>query len=443
MSLRARLSIGLVVLCALGLAIAGIVTYSTLRTYLYDRVDSQLSAEVRRPFDARGPGQPQLSSGAYGELRDSEGTVLAKAFFPDTPVPDLPDDLEPGYYTVDATEGSTNFRVIVEPAREFTRVLALPLDDAEHTLDRLLLTEAIVAAIVLAALAGLGWWFVTRELRPLENMGATAGAIAAGDLSQRVEPENENTEVGRLGIALNAMLVQIEAAFAERTASEDRLRRFVADASHELRTPLTSIRGYSELFRRGADERPEDLAKAMRRIEEEAARMGVLVDDLLLLARLDQGRPLEREPVDLTLLAEDAVSDARTVAPDRTVTFAPNGAVTVLGDESRLRQVLANLLSNAYTHTPPGTTVAVAVQRDGDDAVVVVADDGPGLSAETAEHAFDRFWREDASRARASGGVGLGLAIVSAIATAHGGTAEVESTPGVGATFRVRLPLQP
>ncbi|MDZ4828133.1 MAG: HAMP domain-containing sensor histidine kinase [Actinomycetota bacterium] len=440
MSLRVRLTLGLVVLAAFGLTVAGVVTYRTLRSFLYDQIDERLEQVLPGP----GP-VVELPFGGYFQQRGDDGEILAQSgpVFTDDPAPALPEHLPEGPFTVSSEDGSARYRAQARDVRGgSTVIVALPLEDVDDTTQRLLVTELIVAGFVLATLAALGWWFVRRELRPLEDMGDTAGAIAAGDLSQRVESENENTEVGRLGIALNAMLAQIEAAFAERTASEDRLRRFVADASHELRTPLTSIRGYSELFRRGADERPEDLAKAMRRIEEEAARMGVLVDDLLLLARLDQGRPLAQEPVDLTRLAEDAVSDARTVAPDRTVRFAPNGAVTVLGDESRLRQVLANLLSNAYTHTPPGTTVDVAVKRDGDDAVVVVADDGPGFSAETAEHAFDRFWREDASRARASGGVGLGLAIVAAIATAHGGSAEVESTPGAGATFRVRLPLQ-
>ena len=206
---------------------------------------------------------------------------------------------------------------------------------------------------MLLALALLAWWVVHLGLRPLEQMGETAGAIAAGDLSRRVETADERTEVGRLGLALNSMLGQIEGAFAERTASEARLRRFVADAAHELRTPLTSIRGYAELFRRGASTRPDDLAKTMRRIEEGAARMGVLVEDLLLLARLDQGRPLDREPVDLTRLTAAAVDDLRVVSPDRPVVYESNGAVVVNGDEHRLRQVLANLLENARTHTPP------------------------------------------------------------------------------------------
>ena len=268
----------------------------------------------------------------------------------------------------------------------------------------------------------------------------TAGAIAAGDLSQRVEPADEHSEVGRLGLALNSMLGQIEGAFAERTASEARLRRFVADAGHELRTPLTSIRGYAELFRRGASERPEDLAKTMRRIEEAAARMGVLVEDLLLLARLDQGRPLEHEQFDLSRLAAAAVDDLRAAAPERPVTFESTGAVVVNGDEYRIRQVVANLLENARAHTPPATPVEVRVGEAGENAVIEVADQGPGMSPEDAARAFERFYRADPSRARDSGGAGLGLAIVAAIIEAHGGRTEVQTAPGEGATFRIWIP---
>jgi two-component system, OmpR family, sensor kinase len=233
---------------------------------------------------------------------------------------------------------------------------------------------------------------------------------------------------------------QIESAFAARAASEGRLRRFVGDASHELRTPLTSIRGYAELFRRGAADRPEDLAKAMRRIEEEANRMGSLVDDMLLLARLDQGRPLERQPVDLTRITRDAVDDARAVAPDRPIDFSSNGAVFVPGDEARLRQVLGNLLQNANRHTPADTPVHVRVINTDDEAIIEVADEGPGMPTEDAGRVFERFWRSDPSRTRTSGGAGLGLAIVAAIANAHGGRAEVQSAPGTGSTFRVHLP---
>jgi two-component system, OmpR family, sensor kinase len=296
-----------------------------------------------------------------------------------------------------------------------------------------------VAAGVLVAAGGAGWFLVRRGLRPLDTIAETAGAIAAGDLSQRVPDAEESTEVGRLGLALNAMLGQIEGAFAERTASEERLRQFVADASHELRTPLTSIRGYSELFHRGAAERPEDLAKAMERIEAEASRMGVLVDDLLLLARLDQGAPLVRDRVDLTELASRSVQDARAADPSRPIDLHGDGPVMVEGDELRLKQVLDNLLANARVHTPPGTPARVTVSSDG-QAVIEVADEGPGVPPEMAVRIFERFFRSDASRSREKGGAGLGLAIASEIARAHGGELALLPTER-GAAFRLTLPL--
>jgi two-component system OmpR family sensor kinase len=236
------------------------------------------------------------------------------------------------------------------------------------------------------------------------------------------------------------MLAQIEAAFEERRASESRLRRFVADASHELRTPLTSIRGYAELFRRGADSRPEDLAKSMQRIEVEAARMGVLVDDLLLLARLDQGRPLEREPLDLRRIVEEAVDSARAVEPDRPFDLEVRGPVSVLGDEGRLRQAVDNLLDNVRVHTSARSPVRVTVRPDDDAVVLTVADQGPGLQSEVATRVFERFYRGDTSRSRSMGGAGLGLSIAAAIVEAHGGTVTVRSEEGAGATFEVRLP---
>jgi two-component system OmpR family sensor kinase len=301
----------------------------------------------------------------------------------------------------------------------------------------------VVSAVVLGGLALVSAWVVRLGLRPLGEIGETAEAIAAGDLSRRVERAEPDTEVGRLGMALNAMLGQIEDAFSRRAASEERLRRFVADASHELRTPLTSIRGYAELFRQGASERPEDLANAMRRIEEEATRMGVLVEDLLLLARLDQGRPLEQVPVDLLRLAADAVADARAVSPERTITLTGDDPVVVTGDEARLRQVAANLLANAAVHTPPGTPVHVRVMAEDGRARLDVRDEGPGLPPGVGDQVFERFFRADAARSRATGGSGLGLSIVAAVAEAHGGRARLESAPGPGAWFVVELPLAP
>jgi two-component system, OmpR family, sensor kinase len=278
-------------------------------------------------------------------------------------------------------------------------------------------------------------------LRPLDDIETTAEAIAAGDLARRIPEAPPRTEVGRLSRSLNAMLSQIEEAFDERQASEHRLRRFVADASHELRTPLTSIRGYSELYRRGANHRPEDLATVMRRIEEEASRMGILVDDLLLLARLDQGRPLARTPLDLTRIAGEAIESSEVIDNRHPLALKAEGPVTAIGDPLRVRQVLDNLLANVRTHTPPGTSAIVRVGATNGTAILEVSDVGPGLDPEQADRVFERFYRADSSRTRERGGSGLGLAIVDSITRSLGGRAAVESSPGSGTTFRVELPL--
>ncbi len=306
--------------------------------------------------------------------------------------------------------------------------------------------------VVLAGLGVAAWLIIKRDLRPLEDMADTAGRIAAGDLTQRVEPAEERTEVGRLGLSLNVMLDQIEVAFAERTRSEEKLRRFLADASHELRTPLTSIRGYAELFARTRDN-PEDLATSMRRIEEESKRMGVMVDELLLLARLGEARTPERAPVDLARVVSDAVADARAADPEHPLSLDAPAALVVTGDDLQLRQVVANLLGNARKHTPAGTPVRVTLRAEdgpaapgpasGGRAVLTVADDGPGMEPDVAARVFEPFFRADKSRARQSGGAGLGLAIVAAIVEAHGGSVRLETAPGAGATFTVALPLTP
>ena len=322
-------------------------------------------------------------------------------------------------------------------------VIALPMRDVAATLHDLRWIELAVTSAVLLAAAAAGFWVVRLGLRPLDDIEETAEYIAAGDLTRRVPESDPRTEVGRLGVALNAMLSQIESAFGERHASEDRLRRFVADASHELRTPLTSIRGYAELFRRGANHRPEDLARIMRNIEEEAIRMGVLVDDLLLLARLDNGRPLERAPVDLVKVVRQAVDGARFVDDQHPLDLVVAGDVQVLGDRLRLRQVMDNLLANVRTHTPPGTPATISVTAEDGSAVVEVADDGPGLDGPQAARVFERFYRADPSRARDRGGSGLGLSIVESIVAAHGGEVSAAGRPGDGCTFRITLPLQP
>jgi two-component system OmpR family sensor kinase len=282
-------------------------------------------------------------------------------------------------------------------------------------------------------------WIVRLGMRPLDDMTETAGAIAGGDLTRRIRRADGRGEVGRLGSALNGMLSQIEAAFRERTSSEARLRRFVADASHELRTPLTSIRGYAELLRKCAFETEDERRRAAERIEGEAARMSLLVQDLLLLARVDQGRPPVREPVDLGQVAADAVDATRINDDARPITLATHGPVVVQGDAARLRQIVDNLLQNTLVHTPSGTPVQVEVARHGSTAVVRVVDEGPGLDAEQASHVFDRFYR--GNEARTGEGTGLGLSIVAALASAHGGVARVETAPGAGSTFIVELPV--
>ncbi len=302
--------------------------------------------------------------------------------------------------------------------------------------------ELVVSAAILIALGLAAWWLVGVGLRPLRRMGEVAGQIAAGDLSRRVEPDNDRTEVGRLGRSLNAMLVQIEAAFAERAAGERRLRRFLADASHELRTPLASIRGYSELYRMGAAREPAEVERAMARIESESARMGGLVDDLLTLARIDEVREPAREPLDLRELLEDARDDARAAAPERAIALSPTGPVAALGDGDALRRVFANLLRNAVVHTPEGTPIEIGLEATEAWAIVTVSDHGPGLPPGDPNAVFERFWRDSDSRGRDDGGAGLGLAIVAALVAAHGGTVDASNPTGGGALFTVRLPLR-
>jgi two-component system, OmpR family, sensor kinase len=329
-------------------------------------------------------------------------------------------------------------------------IVAQPLGDTGSTLHRLLIVELAVtgAAVVIALI--FGYWLVRIGLRPLRDMETTAESIAAGNLTERVPGENDKTEVGRLARTLNVMLARIESAFGARVASERRLRasearlrRFVADASHELRTPIAAISAYAELFGRGASEQKADLERLMGGIRSETTRMEHLVADLLLLARLDEGRPMEQRSVDLVSLCAEAVQTASTVGPDWPVTFHASQPIEVMGDATSLRQVVDNLLGNVRAHTPVGTEVRVAVEPEEHGAVITVADNGPGMEPEEAEHIFERFYRSDPSRSRAAGGAGLGLSIVSAIVGNHGGTVSAEGQVGVGTTFTVHLPLVP
>jgi len=471
LSLLARLVLGVLVLAAAGLAVADVVTYTSLRSFLVQRIDNTLEADhdsVRHRYGDPGPGGggPRGGGGPqapnlFVQYRTQEGTTVLETRRASAPQgqstpspPRLPATISmqgasregfdvARYFTVPAQDGGDRYRVraAFEGTDNEMLVVALSLHDVDATLHRLLLIELLVTAVVLLALGGAGFWVVSLGLRPLRAIEKTAGAIASGDLSRRVERAEERTEVGRLGLALNAMLSQIESAFKAREASERKLRRFVADASHELRTPLAAVRAYAELFTRGADRRPDDLARAMTGITRESERMSLLVQDLLLLARLDEGRPLEREPVHLDDVVEEAVETARMVAPGRPIELETDIAV-VLGDRDRLRQIVDNLLSNVRAHTPPATPVHVTVGTANGDAVIEVQDAGPGLSREHLERVFERFYRADESRARTSGGVGLGLSIVAAVAEAHGGSATARSEPP-RATFRIVIPLLP
>ena len=456
-SVRGRVLVATLALVAVGLAVASIATYAFLNSFLLHRVDDQLRGSLGGVAEALSrPGDGPVPFGVYALVLAPDGTITRAA--PSVgydgrpaPQPELPANL-PGsagsdegvrLFSTGSVGDDIGYRAIALPLSDGsgTVVVAIPLTDVTDTLHRLVVVELAVVAVVLVLVAVAAMGLVRIGLRPLTDMEDTAAAIAAGDLSRRVSPADPDTEVGRLGLALNEMLAQIERAFAERTASEERLRRFVADASHELRTPLTSIGGYAELFRRGAADRPEDLAKTMGRIEAEAARMGVLVEDLLLLARLDEGMPISRTGVDLAALAGRAADAARAADPDRSVEVRADGPVEVDADEDRLRQVLDNLLANARAHTPAGTRTTISVSSSGDGgAVLEVADDGPGVAPEDRERIFERFYRADGSRTRgAGGGAGLGLSIAAEIARAHGGELELVSTDR-GATFRLTLP---
>jgi len=399
------------------------------------------------------PGPPPL--GTYGILRDASGKTLSEIALADsTAKPKVPTSVQvtSGHerlVTVGAASGSAEWRVAVVATRSadggrLTAYVALPLSEVSSSLDRFVLIEAASAGGLLLLLA-LGAWLILRSgLRPLEHMASTAGTISAGALDQRVTPDDARTEVGQLGKAINTMLGELEVAFAEREATEQRLRQFLADASHELRTPLTSIQGFAELFRLGVAEQDHvNLEVISRRIEQESARMKTLVEGLLLLARLDQTREIERAPVNVAVLAADACSDAVAVATDRRITLDAPEPVVVLGDQDHLRQAIANLVSNTLRHTPEGSPVEVTARVRGNEAEVVVRDHGPGLDPDALAHAFDRFWQADA--ARAGTGAGLGLSIVASIAAEHGGriTATNAAAPDAGAVFTLTLPLHP
>ena len=456
--LRVGLVAAMLLLVGCGLLASGVAVTSALRHDLVNRVDQILidasnswaQAPRRMPPPDEGPNPARPPSNFYVRGIDTAGNLWMAVNDRDAE-PALPEDnnVGPTPVTIGSLNGShIQWRAVSVrgPNGELTTV-AIDLSDVERTVRSLAWSQVAIGTAVLVVLGVVGYWVVHRSLRPLAEVEQTAAAIAAGELDRRVPQRDPRTEVGRLSVALNGMLAQIQQAMASSESSaenarmsEERMRRFITDASHELRTPLTTIRGFAELYRQGA---ARDVEMLMSRIESESRRMGLLVDDLLLLARLDAQRPLERRRVDLLALASDAVHDAQSIAPQRRITMEVvdgPGTPEVLGDEARLRQVLGNLMANAVQHTPDTSLITVRVGTAGDDAVLEVADRGPGMTPEDAQRVFERFYRTDSSRARASGGTGLGLSIVDSLVYAHGGRVTVTTAPGQGCCFRVSLP---
>src|ERR1700761_5867266 len=457
--LRLGLVAATLLLVTCGLAASGIAVTAILRHSLISRIDQTLldasrgwAQAPRRqsapPYEGPDPGRPPSKFYVRGVATD--GTPFT-AINDRNSEPALPPDNDVGSNptTLPSINGSDiQWRAVSVRGPHGLTTVAIDLSDVQHTVRSLVYLQFGIGVAVLVVVGIAGFAVVHRSLRPLSEVEKTAAAIAAGQLDRRVPERDPRTEVGRLSLALNGMLSQIQGALASSESSaekartsEERMRRFITDASHELRTPLTTIRGFAELYRQGA---ARDVAMLLSRIENEASRMGLLVDDLLLLARLDVQRPLERHRVDLLAIASDAVHDAQSIAPpDRKITmevFDGPGTPEVLGDEARLRQVLGNLVANALQHTPDSAGITVRVGTDVDNAVLEVCDEGPGMSKEDAHRVFERFYRADTSRARTSGGTGLGLSIVDSLVFAHGGTVSVITAPGEGCRFTVHLP---
>lgn len=465
-SLRVRVMAVAAFLVMITSVVMGSLGTALLHGYLLGRADQQLrdfaavasrnlAAGTPRLPRGRPPGQPRQPFQFLIEIISSGGRISVTeapthhASLPRIASSRLSRAREP--FTVPAAgDPGHSWRVLVRtlPGGRHA-VVAFGLDNLNSTVTRLEIADAIAGAVAIVLLAGIGLPLVRISLSPLAKIGDSAAAIAAGDLSRRIDHPPRSTEVGRLAESLNAMLARIEAAYRAREEgearaldSEDRMRRFVADASHELRTPLTSVRGLAEFsLQQGTDASSAELLRLMTLIQTEATRMGRLVDDLLMLAQFDQDRPLERHPVDLSSIAARAVLAARLIQPGRPLSLRADVPVIVEGDAERLRQVLDNLIGNALQHTPRGSAVTVTVEEQTGQAQLTVADHGPGMTADQASHVFERFYRTDRTRTRARGGSGLGLSIAAALAAAHAGTITVDTQPGRGAAFQVRLPL--
>ena len=452
LSLRARLLAGMVFVVGALVAVALAVTALT-RSHLTDQVDSQLAAaaETRRESPGRWPaGADTGRLSNFYEARVTPNYLVEHDVGPsfhDREKPaisgdDILESLDAGEpVTVGSRAGAGGrWRMQTVQSSGSLSVIALPLDDVDDTVRRLIAVEVVATVAVTAVLGAVAWWVLRLGIRPIKEMTVTAATIAGGNLTHRVPEQPPSSEAGELGRALNEMLASLEASFNERAAAQQRLQQFVADASHELRTPLTTIRGYTELYRLGGLADGAQLEEAMRRTEQETVRMARLVDDMLTLAKLGAGRPLEQRPVDVRRLLDDAAADARAVAPDREITVAGPADVTVVGDEDRLRQVLANVVGNALVHTPDGTAVELAARETGEHVVVEVTDHGRGMAPEVAAKVTERFYRADRGRSRISGGSGLGMAIVDATVAAHGGSVVIDSDVGRGTTVRLTLP---
>jgi two-component system OmpR family sensor kinase len=477
--LRARLVAIISLLLAAGLGIAGVLTTTVVSNFLVEQVDDELhtaSVDLNPVLLSLQSDVPQaLPSNYYVQITYENGEVkvlgleaVTRFGRPDLPAMTLEEAEQSGGkpFTVPAVTdaaGSESWRVVALPVRVRATgepavvQVSLPLVGMDKTVS-ILTRTLVMSGLGIVLLGGLtAWVLVERSLRSLRSVEHTAAQIAGGDLSQRVPEAPAGTEMGSLAASLNAMLTQIERAFAAQEASEVRMRQFVSDASHELRTPVATIRGYGELYRMGALDTTDKVDDTMLRIEDAARRMGALVNDLLVLARLDEGRPVAREDVDLVALAQASVQDLHALDPTREVALVPLVAdageddpagripetLVVEGDSDRLRQVVTNLIGNVARHTPAGTPaeIALGVRQDDGVAVLEVRDHGPGLTEEQGRRVFERFYRADSSRTRESGGSGLGMAIVAAIVGAHGGHVEVTPTEGGGLTVRVTLPL--
>ena len=463
MRLQTRLVATFILLLLGVVMIVGIVVVGSSRSVLLGPIDEELvlvqsgitdkllkSDDLLKRFTVTDdPNLPPVKSAQAIVIVDiSERVVSAQSSgFTDDPDP-LPGieffaDLvaRGGIATIPSEDGTLNYRAFgwVNDEGEIG-VLAVPIGEVDAAVDGIVRTFLLTAAVV-ALLGGIAtWWAVRRELRPVDQMVDTAIAIAGGDLTQRVQDVDSSTELGRLGAALNEMLVQIEDAITQEKAAKERLTNFIADASHELRTPIAAVLGYSELYRNGALLEKKDIDNAMRRIGTETSRMERLVADLLLLARLDQPQAMVPVPVNLAAVVRDAVTDSQAIDPDHPITVIGSDSVRVIGDEQRLTQVVANLLANARVHTPKGTQVTVTLREEDSRVILDVVDDGPGLPEKDADKLFERFYRIDSSRSRSSGGAGLGLAIVAAIVAAHDGTIEAANQEGHGARVTLTLP---